>query len=177
MSASRVFSRSKQKDTGANNPTSGLPGFDSTTSSPSSSVLNVTHAQKPKRGLSSSLRDLLGSRKHSAKKEPTAIPTKTNDTSENAAPADKSENAAQYDSLQSKRADIDLSDDPNYQPKLDAINYSLEIIELFENLSDVIALAVPDVLGQAVKYITKILEKLKARSLFLLELESSTNYS
>lgn len=66
--------------------------------------------------------------------------------------------------LQSKRLNFDLAEDPNYQRKLDAIDYSIEVPDLFERLSEVIALVVPDALGVALKTITAILGRLKVRS-------------
>ena len=59
--------------------------------------------------------------------------------------------AAQHDCLQSKHLGIDLSEDPNHQWKVDAIGYSIQVIDLFENLTDIVGLVVPDALGQALK--------------------------
>jgi len=176
MTDRRSVARGKQKQTGT--PTSSLPGLPSTTSSPSSSLSNLTHPNKPKKGIKPFFRNLFGGGKQSTKKqEPPTIVAEANDTSQNAVPATESANAAQDDPLQSRRLDIDLSEDPNHQWKVDAIGYSIQVIDLFENLTDIVGLVVPDALGQALKKITTILEILKVHSSFRLVQQSLINHS
>ena len=92
------------------------------------------------------------------------------DNAKNAVPAEESETSPQDNLLQSKRLDtIDQTlsaEDPKYRQRLDAIECSVVVIDLFENIFSLAVPAVPDVLGQALKDITKILEKLKVRSSF-----------
>ena len=170
--------RHPNKQKGAGTPISKLPEVDSTTSS---SALNTTPVKKPKRGLKPlfrDLHDLFARGKQSTKQqEQSAVISDTNDTSQNSVPTSESATAAQDDSLQSKRLDIGISNDPNDQWKVDAIDYSIQVIELFGSLTDIIGLVVPDALGQVLEKITTILEKLKVRSLFGLILQSSVNHS
>src|SRR4051794_36581901 len=63
--------------------------------------------------------------------------------------------------LHSERQNLELAKDPHYQQKLDAIGYSIEVLDLFKELSEVLALVLPNALGIALKSITAILERLK----------------
>jgi len=145
MGDPRTVVRSEQKAI-RTIPTPDLPELDSTTPSPSSSVLNTARVNKRKKGF---LRDLFGRGKQSTKKQvPPTIVAENNDASPNADPAKESENVGPDNFLQSKRLSFDSSDDPNYKRKRDAIEYSILVFGLFEDISNLIAPAVPHALGQ-----------------------------
>jgi len=94
-------------------------------------------------------RGLLGVGEESTKKQaPSTIATEINDTSQGSISAEELDKIAQDNFLESKRFDIDLTDDPKNRKKRDAIEYGILVIGLFEDISNLIAPAVPHALGQ-----------------------------
>ena len=93
------------------------------------------------------------------KEEPITATTKVDET--NGASKEVFQPDNRQTELRSERLNLDLAEDPNYQRKLDIIDYSMEVIDLFGKLSDLAALVFPDALGMALKTITAILERLK----------------
>ena len=157
------LSGGKRKDTATSTSDQIGVQIGSTTPSSSSSRANTPiHVDESKRGFRASLRDRLGGT-HSSKKYQQLTVVESNTTSEINTLPDKLEGTSQDTSLYSKRLDVNLPDDPNHQQKLDTIDYSIQVLGLFDELSEVVSLVMPDALGLALKTITAILEKLKVR--------------
>ena len=151
----------KQKD--SITPTSDLlevPVGLTTPSSSSSTLGTRSRVDGPKKGFRASLRDRFGGT-HSNKKDQQLRIVESNTTSHNDTLVKELGDNPQDTSLYSKRLDLNLPDGPNHQRKLDTIDYSIQVLGLFDKLSEVISLVVPDALGLALKTITSILEKLK----------------
>ena len=159
------LSGGKRKDTATSTSDQIGVQIGSTTPSSSSSRANTPiHVDESKRGFRASLRDRLGGGTQPIKKEQQPTVVGSNAISQSDPLPNELESTSQDTSLHSKRLDMNLPDDPNHQTKLDTIDYSIQVLGLFDKLSEVISLAVPDALGLALKTITAILEKLKVRS-------------
>ena len=155
----------KQKD--ATTPTSDLlevPTGSTTPSSSSSTLDTFSRVDGPRKGFRASLRDRFSGRTHSNHKDQQPTVIESNTTSQKDALPTELEDVPQNTSLYSKRLDVSLPDNPNHQSTLDTIDYSIQVLGLFDELSKFIALVVPDALGLALKTITSILEKLKVRA-------------
>ncbi|KIM19977.1 hypothetical protein M408DRAFT_139390 [Serendipita vermifera MAFF 305830] len=164
---SKLSKSRHNKETGATPSHSPRVSSDSTSPSSSASVSNTNlGASAPKKGIRQSVRDRFSTSKHPPKVQqqqlspPTTVPTNETVSQIESLPENTGQ-SLQDDSLQSKRLDIELAEDPHDQQKLKAIEYSIQAISLFEDLSKVLSLLMPDALGQALGKITEILTILK----------------
>jgi hypothetical protein len=146
-------------------PTADEVGMSTTSDGASSSFNSIpmpSPVKDPNRTPGSWFREHFGADRSSSKKQ---LP-KTPPESEGAQPQIKTEDMEpppQTDSLLINRLNIDRHEDPKDQRQLDALDISIQVLDAFGKLADVIGLVIPDALGLALENITAILEKLKVR--------------
>jgi hypothetical protein len=129
---------------------------------PSPSILTMSgQIKEPKGGLRASIRKRFVTNKSENKTRSPNLIVKDSGSIQVNPMTDGVESHPQTESLSTQRQNFDLPDDPNYQRKIDAIDYGIQIVDHFNDLAGVIALVTPDALGRALSIITKILEKLK----------------
>ncbi|KIM28368.1 hypothetical protein M408DRAFT_23757 [Serendipita vermifera MAFF 305830] len=160
------LSKSRHRETGAD-PSHPPPASTDTTrpSSPASTSNTNASLKAPKSGLRQAIRDRFSSNNQTPKEQeqphPPTVAPESETLSLNEVPPETPENPSQDEPLQSERLNIELPEDPHHQRKVDAIEYSIQAISLFEDLSKVISLVLPDALGQVLGKITDILTLLK----------------
>jgi hypothetical protein len=157
------LSKGKKKELGIPTPDGiGMPPTLDGASASSSNISTPNQVKEPKRGPGRWIREHFGSDKSASKKQLPEILTENDGYAQPQVTTDDTE-PPQTDSLLINRFKIDRDEDANDQKKLDALDISIQVLDAFKKLTDIIGLVLPDALSLALEYITAILEKLKVR--------------